>query len=252
MIPRLGEKRPHYVRLTSRTGDKKPPSERMPPRSGCGVSSAQWVQFDEARVYEILPDVLSRIHAKDRGAQVIIEADTDPMLRHAYPYDHRVFVLRGPERLAEVFRTGPQAAAAFQATLDDTAAFAREIYGLVEDGPDFDDGASERRDSLTATQLGRLFNTPLGEEIATRILLQPSHHGMIESDMIVLNTGAGSVTARVDECVRWLERILEHIGLPGRPPTSLFVCDPADGDDPERDRMYEKALGLLGEPTKSS
>ncbi len=242
---------PHYLRLTAASGDKRQPPKTpdgAPRQEDCGVASAQWVSYEEDRVFEFLPRVLSRIHRCDRKARVFIEADSDPLLRHAYPYDHRLFVMPAPRRSSEVFRTNSQATEAFRAALEDTAAFAGEIYGLVED-PDrlnvSDPEASEARSSLTASQLRGLMNSPLGDELATRILLQPSHHGLLESDVVIVNTAVGGMSPVVDTCVRRLERVLNHVHGDGDPAHPMFACDPSDPEDPLRTKLLAKICGLL-------
>lgn len=240
---------PHYLRLTSANGDKHPPAHAAAPREqDCRVASARWVRYEEDRVFEFLPGVLSRIHRCDRKGFVFIEADSDPLLRHAYPYDFRIFVMPAPRRSSEVFRTGNQAAEAFRAALEDTAAFAGEIYGLVEDRETLDavdPGASEPRSALTAAQLRGLMNSPLGDELATRILLQPSHHGLLESDVVIVNTAVGGMTQVVDECVGRLERVLHHVHGNGERGHLMFSCDPADPEDPLRGQFFAKVCRML-------
>lgn len=238
----------HYLRVTSIDSEKKEPVTAKTPRDHCGVASATWVHYEEDRVFEFLPEVLRKIHRNDRTGVVVIEADSDPILRHAYPYDHRIFVMPAPRKASEVFRTSSQATEAFRRSLDDTAAFAGEIFGLVEDRDRLDaidPDASEKRSSLTASQLRGLMNSPLGDELATRILLQPSHHGLIESDIIVLNTAVGGMTGVVDECVRRLHHVLNHVrGFAGSG-HMLFACDPADHADPLRMQFVTKLSELL-------
>lgn len=243
------DKAPHYLRVASLSGDKRPPCEaKAPAGNDCGVASAQWINYDEDRVFEFLPAALTKIHAKDRKGCVIIEADADPILRHAYPYDFRIFVMPAPHRPSEVFRTTTQAAEAFKHTLNDTAAFVGEIYGLVESKSELDKvdcDASEHRTSLTAAQLRGLMNTPLGDEIATRLLLQPSYHGLIESDVVMVNTAVGGMTPVVDECVRRLERVLDHVRRDVGRKRLMLWFDPADDNDPLRTKFFAKLCAML-------
>ncbi len=239
---------PHYLRLASVNGDKRQPAIAPPPTDDCGVASAQWVGYEEDRVFEFLPAALTKIHRCDRKGIVIIEADADPLLRHAYPYDFRIFVLPAPRRTSEVFRTNAQATQAFKDALDDTAAFAGQIYGLVEDRATLDaidPGVSEKRSPLTALQLRGLMDSPLGDELATRILLQPSYHGLLESDVVIVNTGVGGTSSVVDECVRRLERVLAHVRSCDNHKPLMFACDPADIDDPLRNKFIARTCALL-------
>lgn len=240
------QRSPHYLRLTAAGGDKPQPVDVKPPKDDCGVASAQWVQYNDDRVFEQLPAALSRIYKSDRYGLAIIEGDSDPLLRHAYPYDHRVFVMPAPERASELFRTSTQATEAFKAALNDTAAFASEIYGLCDGTDEFDAESHESRSQLTAAQLRSLMTTPLGDELATRILLQPSHHGLLESDIVLVNTGVGGVSEIVDECVRRLQRVLVHVrGADGRK-RILFCCDPSDASDPLRPKLLARIAAMLG------
>ncbi len=236
---------PHYLRITNVKGDKRQPTDAKPPANDCGVASAQWINYDEDRVFEFLPNALRRIHRQDRHGIVIIEADADPLLRHAYPYDYRLFVMPAPHRPTEIFRTSFQAATAFKSVLDDTAAFASEIYGLVEDDDKFDVGGTEQRSALTANELRGLINSPLGDELATRILLQPSHHGLIESDLVVVNRAIGGQTLVVDDCVRRLEKVLTHVRGAEEARQALFCCDPQNVDDPLRHDLVSRVLAML-------
>ncbi len=209
------------------------------------MASAQWVAYEEDRVFEFLPDILHDIHRADRKAVVIIEADSDPLLRQAYPYDHRVFVIPSPTRRTDVFRTGVEAAEAFRNAMEDTAVFVGEIYGLVEDGDEFDIGVHESRPALTASQLRGLMSSPLGDELATRILLQPSHHGLLESDVLVVNTGIGGVTEVLDEAVTRLEKVLRHVHCVDGRRQVLYACDPCDPRDPLREQLVRRMCSML-------
>ena len=238
---------PHYLRLASFTGDKRQPPATPTPRDDCGVASAQWVQYDEERIFELLPEVLSRIHGADRRGLVTIEADADPILRNAFPYDYRVFVMRVPQRTTEVFRTKSRATEAFHASLNDTATFAREIYGLADNGEEFDVQASEARSALTSTQLRGLLSSPLGDELATRILLQPTHHGLLESDILIVNRAAGDAPALVDRCIYQLERVLTHLRPPPGRRQMLYPCNPLDPEDPLRATFLSRVAQFLAQ-----
>ena len=84
------------------------------------------------RVFETLPDALRMIRESEHRPFVVMEADADPALRHAYPYDYRAFIMRPPADLHEVFRSDSEAAAAMREVMQDTASFACEIFGLMD------------------------------------------------------------------------------------------------------------------------
>jgi hypothetical protein len=236
-------RRPHYLRLAAVKGDKQP-LERPVSQAECGVASARWVRYDKGRAFELLPHVLGQIHAVDRRGLVIIEADAEPDLRSAYPYDRRIFLMPSPRRIYEVFRTKSQATEAFRAVLNDTAAFAQNIFGLIDD-KEMDDGASEKRSELTAQELRGLIRSPLGDELATRILLQPTHHGLLEADVVVVNTATSDTPDVAAECLRRLKAVLHHLPAPtGRRP-HLCACDPANPKDPKCRKLYATIAELL-------
>ncbi len=236
-------RRPHYLRLATVKGDKQP-LDKPVSRADCGVASARWVRYDQGRAFEVLPHVLGQIHATDRRGLVIIEADAEPDLRSAYPYDRRIFIMPSPRRIYEVFRTKSQATEAFRAVLNDTAAFAQNIFGLIDD-KEMDDGASEKRSELTAQELRGLIHSPLGDELATRILLQPTHHGLLEADVVVVNSAMKGAPDVAEECLRRLRAVLNHLPAPtGRRP-DLYACDPANPQDPQYPKLYATVGELL-------
>jgi len=226
MIDRLWKAEPHYIRLVKAGSDKRPPktSSKRTPQSG--VASARWLEYDAEHIFEILPEALTAIYKRDRYGSVVIEADADPALRHAYPYDHRVFVMPNPGSTKEVFRDAARAAEEFQRVLDDTVAFASEIFGLFADQRQDEVDPSEDRPDLTDSQMRGFLYSPLGDELATRIQLQQPYHGLVESDAIVVNPSVGATGSETAVCLRRIERLLERIrGVSGRR-GELFLCDP--------------------------
>jgi len=244
MVDRLWKRPPHYLRLVKVGSDKQPPKNPCKPASDeakCGVASARWLQYDDEHVFSLLADTLTGIHKADRYGSVVIEADAEPVLRCAYPYDHRVFVMPSPSSIGEVFRDTKHAAKELQRVLDDTASFASEIFGLFDrDGDDAGEPREERAD-LTATQMRGFLYSPLGDELATRIQLQQPYHGLVESDVVIVNSGIGERGSETDECLRRVGRLISRIrGACGRQ-SELFMCDllASNGD---LDRPVLKAL----------
>ena len=226
MIDRLWRTEPHYIRMVRKDSGKVPPKARAVSPSQCGVSSARWLQYEGDRVFEILPEALTAIHRGDPRGCVVIEADADVNLRFAYPYDHRVFVMPVPSSLDEVFRDPKRAAEELRRVLDDTAAFAAEIFGLFTQGGPDDVEPSEERVDLTATQMRGFLYSPLGDELATRIQLQPAYHGMVESDVVIVNMAAGREMPQSQECLRRIQQFLERIRGISERPVELLICDP--------------------------
>lgn len=245
MIDRLFRHAPHYLRLAREGGEKKIPkiAPGEPVKAAlekCHVASARWLPYTEDRVIEILAATLTEIHKKDRYGSVIIEADAESGLRHAYPWDHRIFVMPLPAGVSEVFRDPQRAAVEFQQVLDDTAAFATEIFGMFDDGPE-DDEPHEERDGLSQTQMRRFLNSPLGDELATRIQLQQPYHGLVESDVIVVNKAIGTPGPQAEQCIRRIERLIDRTRDMSGKRAELFHCDPNDASCPECKRLM-KAL----------
>ena len=220
IIDEVLDHRPHYLRLTAVNGGKRPAVGIAPPRERCAVASAQWLCYECERVFEVLPEMLAAIHRKERNGRVIIEADA-------------------PQSLSEVFRTSVQAARALQDVLDDTAEFAAEIFGVSHGGGYLDDDTRQERDLLSKSDIRRFLGSPLGDQLATRIQLHPEYHGLVESDVVLINTAAGGVPAIVDGCCRRLERLLSRIHAPGTTGRPVFCCDPADLHDPRRREFVE-------------
>jgi len=248
MIQKLWKAQPHYIRLARCGGDKVAPKKPAQAERNCGVASARWIEYDPDRVFEVLPEALTSIHKKDRYGSVIIEADADPVVRSAYTYDHRVFVMPLPGYVCEVFRDSKQAAEELHRVLDDTTAFASEIFGLLTmDGQEETD-PSEPRVDLTATQMRGFLYSPLGDELATRIQLQPPYHGLVESDVIIINPFTGVRGEETDVCLQRLDRLLERVRVvSGRRPET-FRCDPGDESDRETKRLWRalKPMGASG------
>ena len=228
MIEKLWKREPHYLRLVQGGSDKHRPKKCAVNPEDCGVSSARWIEYQEERIFEILPEALAEIHLRDPNGSVVVEADADPAMRCAYPYDHRVFVMPVPTSIDQVFRDPTSAAEELQRVLDDTAEFASEIFGLFSAGGPDDGEPSEERVDLTATAARGFLYSPLGDELATRIQLQQPYHGLVESDVIVVNTSVGETGSETDECLGRVARLLERArGASGRP-EELFLCDPRD------------------------
>ncbi len=246
MLDELYGKPPHYLRLAAADGDKRQPPPNAKPATKCGVHTARWLNYDQDHVFEVLPEALTSIHQQDRQGSVLIEADADPHLRNVYPYDRRVFVMRAPVTLSEVFRSVRQAAAALEGVLDDTASFAHEIYGMLDDTAFGDaDSQHEDRPEFTLRQMQGFLNSPLGEELATRIQFQPAYHGLVESDAVIINTGVGGTSEVVDECVKRLERLLARVRGPSARKDVIFCCDPLDSSDPLRAKVLERLKNLV-------
>jgi len=253
----------HYIRM-QRAADRHTnaivemePGTDDPPSNGW--SSMHAVRYTSDRVFETLPDTLRTVRRLDRNGFTIIEADSDPALRHAYPYDYRVFVMCAPPDLATVFRTPEGAAVALQQVMQDTASFASEIFGLF-DATGLDDSVGVEHElprpslgpapavenlSVGESQIRHFVSSPLGAEIASRIQLQPEFHALVESDVVVINTGATSDEETLDECVRRVEKLLARVRHDARRQSVLYWGDIQDTDDPIRYKLLRRFRTLF-------
>lgn len=241
--------------------EREPPDHTTP--SDERWASVHTVRYTRERVFETLPDALRAVRKLDRRGFVIIEADTDPSIRHAYPYDYRVFVMSSPVDIHEVFREPRAAAVALQEVMEDTAAFAAEIFGLFEGDP-LDDSAGvkhrkrckRRRDSLpptvgefldvNETQVRQFLRSPVGAEIASRIQLQPEFHALVEADVVLINMGRVTAPEVLDECIRRIEKLLSRIRHDSRQHSVLYWGDLTSDRDPTRCKLIERLRNLIG------
>jgi hypothetical protein len=227
MLDRLWDPAPHYIRLMRIGGDKARPKPPTKAPTNCGVASARWLEYTSDQVFEVLPAALTSIYHHDPYAAVAIEADADPVLRCAYEYDHRVFVMPEPHDVHEVFRTPEQAAAEMHDILQDTASFAQEMFGLLHEVDMEDPAGAEDRSDMTASTMRGFLYSPLGDELATRIQLQPPYHGLVESDVIIVNTAvAENGKPGSEACLRRIERLLERMRVITGHQATLFRGDP--------------------------
>jgi len=251
---------PHYIRRYPSAANGAPALHLAPATDLQGMASFQQTAYTPERVFEILPEVLRNVRRQQRYATVLIEADADPCLRHAFPYDHRLFVMSAPDDVYRVFRRPAEASAALKEVMEDTSAFASEIFGLFEGAGWGDeegvhhrkrvrteDGVEEQLE-VSEQQVRRFLLSPLGAEIASRIQLQPEYHGMVESDVVLINTAIGPCTASVEECVRRIEVLMGRIRSQTRRDNVFYCCDPLSPDDPRRDALLQRLRGLLLEP----
>lgn len=228
---------------------------------GTTWASTHRVSYTVDRLFETIPEGLRVVRKLQRTSVALIEADADPSLRHAYPYDYRIFVMSAPADIYTVFRTPDAAGSALQQVLQDTAAFASEIFGLFGD-EEFDDGIGVEhyrpteqeiaggqqveRLNIAEAQLRHFLNSPLGAEIASRIQLQPDYHALVEADVVVINTGWLDPDHRevLDDCVSRLQKLLTRVRQDSRRASVLYWGDIRE-DDAARRKLLQRLKGLL-------
>lgn len=226
-------------------------------------ASAHRVSYTQDRLFETVPEGLRVVRRLQRTALAVLEADADPALRHAYPYDYRIFVMNVPADIHTVFRTPDAAASALQQVLQDTAAFASEIFGLFEDEamddglgvehyhPTFDQdslgGRRVERLHIAEAQIRHFLSSPLGAEIASRIQLQPDYHALVEADVVIVNSSWVDPRNRdvLDDCVARLQKLLSRVRQDARRQSVLYWGD-LRADDAARRRLLHRIADLLG------
>jgi len=247
---------PHYIRLVAVDVDGGPRLTILGDLKEAGLASWNRINYDADRVFEFLPECLEKVSQLGGSGNVLIEADCDPSLRYAYPYDTRLFVMPSPTHIDEVFRSPNEAADALREVMDDTAAFATEIFGLFD--PDDNDDSdvnyhrgqdrgviAEERVEITPLQMRRFMCSPLGAEIASRIQLQPAYHGLMESDVILVNQAVGSTHGPVESTISQIQTLISrlHTGRIARP--VLYYCDPLDAADSLQYRLLQHLREIL-------
>lgn len=253
----------HYLRMKAATDGHTNAIVPVEPEetdvSECAWASCFSVSYTPERVFETLPDSLREVRKLDRYGFALIEADGDQALRHAYPYDYRVFVMPPPSDVHCVFRDTHEATQALQQVMQDTASFASEIFGLFNSAC-FDDGVgvshhepisagpaqpAVERLEIAESQVRGFLNSPLGVEIASRIQLQPDYHAVVESDVVVVNTGVGRKGETMKECVKRVERLLGRVRHDARRSSILYWGNFLDGDDPTQKKLLRRLRSLF-------
>lgn len=264
LIAREVLRRPaHWVRLQEAHDGY---TNAVEPMTGTNLdphwASRHRVTYTADRIFETLPEGLRAVQTLDSAGLAVVEADGDPAVRHAFPFDYRVFVMACPTNIHEVFREPADAAVALQQVMQDTAAFASEIFGLF-DAQDLDDslGVTHSKGSVPAgrpnerrrierleiaeSQLRQFLGSPLGAEIASRIQLQPDYHALAESDIVLINTGLGGRGEPMKECVQRIEKLLSRIRHDARHHSVLYWGNFARENDPALAKLIERFKTLF-------
>ncbi|HOA74660.1 MAG TPA: hypothetical protein PL151_02190 [Phycisphaerae bacterium] len=259
------DRKPHYLRLEaahdSYTNAVWACEAREDDVIGASWASAHRVSYTHDRLFETIPEGLRAIRRQERDGFAIVEADADPTLRHAYPYEYRIFIMTAPPDIYTIFRTPDAAAAALHQVLQDTAAFASEIFGLFDDDV-FDDsigvehsrpspaeyagGTRVERLNIAEAQIRHFLSSPLGAEIASRIQLQPDYHALVEADVVIVNAKRIGRRRRevLDECVSRLQKLLSRIRQDARRQSVLYWGD-IRSDDAARRKLTQRLQHLL-------
>ncbi len=200
--------------------------------------ASQWhVRYRREDVLAALPALLGRIEdeAKGRPTVIALTAPPDSLLRQAYAYDLRVFVMPPIDDPATMFRDSDEARKALQQILRDSSAFTAEVLDLTE-GIDDVDAASQTilpspgvAVEMNQSQVETFLGQPLGLELAIRVHLQTDFSAVADANIILLNTSAGPCCEN-DAGWRRLLALLGRLHKGTGPLT--YACDLSDPEDP--------------------
>lgn len=244
----------HLVRLTL----GQPTFCRGPLRTDSAPwASIRHTSYSKDEALMALPELVNRITSSpDARGQAIIafEAEPDPILRHAYTYDLRIFVMPPTADERAIFRTHDEARDALTQVMRDSAAFAAEVFGLdAGDSEDLDmhntamflSAGPDGRVELTETHLARFLTCPFGAEVAVQVQFQPAFGPVADADIVILNTGSGRLTTEADLCWRKMLRLLARLRRPDGSKRLAYACDLADPHDPHLQRIRHKMAECL-------
>jgi hypothetical protein len=211
------------------------------------------LRYRGEEVLTALPELIERIQADLRGqpSVIAIEAAPDPLLRHAYAYDLRAFILTPSDDEGALFRSNDEARLALREILRDSSTFSAEVSAadqeLAEDDPALSAAALPAPGGVAEvneSQVEEFLSQPLGVELAMRVHLQPQFNAMVDADIIILDMSAAESYS--ERSLPW-QRLLALLGRVrkrhGRHPLT-YACDLSDPQDPclvrIRRRMSEK------------
>ena len=200
------------------------------------------IRYRQEEVLTALPGLVRQIEglAGTQPAVIAFEAAPDSLLRHAYAYDLRVFVVPPINDEAVLFRSEEEGRVALRQILRDSSAFALEVDGL--DGADGEDTSPGQLDpqpggaggqvEMNESQVQGFLTRPLGIELSMRVHLQPQFIAIADADIIILNAGAGESFCENNRCWQRLLGLLDRVrsGKGRRPLT--YACDLSNVEDP--------------------
>lgn len=233
----------HYLRLRpAQDGHTNAVIGDVDAAESGGLDKALWssvhtVWYTLDRVFETIPEGVQVAERLDRGAMAVMEADLEPALSNALPYDHHLFVLSVPQERGTVFRSSEATAAALQDAMLDSGSFAAEMFGLPEDD-EIDELLGDPKSPelammeeqfkkidrllLDEDQIRHFLDSPLGAEVAARVQLQPAYHSLVQADVVVANYGTDTPSDSQRDCYRRLERMLTELRQRARHCTILL------------------------------
>jgi hypothetical protein len=241
----------HLVQLEERAEQAAGLQPIMAPRPGwAGV----WhLRYRREEVLTALPELIERIQA-DSPAQpsvIALAAAPDPLLRHAYAYDLRVFIVSPIDDEAALFRSHDEARLALRQICRDSSAFSAEILAAGQDLVDGDPSLEAMAlpslgggGEVNESQVDGFLAQPLGVELAMRVHLQPRFAAMADADIIILDVAAESSSERALAWQRLLA-LLERVRKAGSRGPLTYACDLSDPQDPCFVRIRRRMAEVL-------
>lgn len=240
--------RVHHIRFDLH-GDDAVPHLRLVDREPAKIRNHHCYVSPQT-VFETFAEVVPSVTCPDESSVLMIETDAHPCFRNAYPYDGKVFIMPPPARLDDVFRQPEETAGAIDRAMHDTAEFAAELFGLERVGPQ-DSAWLPALDARDVRNLGdhqtvdEFLNSPIGIEIAARLHLRPMFQGIVDCDVVFVNTSLGGNMSVLRACTERLERLIEPLRERLKRRLCLAACDPLDRRDPATERGLRHVTELL-------
>lgn len=241
----------HLVRLESHEDG----SSMQPLRVDAPHSIRSWLlRYVQADAPKALAGAVQQIASESPDSRTIIafESTPDPVLRCAFGYDLRVFVLPPIRDETVVFRTAGDSKRVLQQILRDTSTFSAGTAGLAESQVDELGSTGHplgppphlpEAPELRESQVERFLACPLGMELAARVHFQPDFDALADSDLVILNTAAGESLCESDTCWHKIQAMLARLHKPAGKSPLTYACDLVDLQDP----MLVRILRRIGE-----
>jgi len=256
LIQALASEHPDYCWHLVRLRRCRNPAQEVCCRVDLPPWAGVWrVAYRADEALTSLPDLVRRIAGSGEASRAIVAfaAGTDPVLRHAYAYDLRVFVMPPIAEERQIFRRPDQARRALEQVMHDSAAFAAEVFGLGDTDADMDEARGQVGSAATAdgnlelneAHLARFLGCPFGAEIAVRVQFQPTFSSIADADIVILNTAAGPPSAESEACWHKVQGLLARLRRSDGSMRLAYACDLSDPQDPCRERILRKMAERL-------
>lgn len=241
---------PHYLRVTRAGSRNRPPLRLISANGGTGLSSARWLNYTNERIFELLPETIGK--TDDDDAHLFIEADSDPLLRAAYPYDHRIFIMPPPTSQHQIMRSQAQVALAIREMLDDSAVFTSEMFGVSEAEMEPKDESHDQREDLSESGVRTFLTTPLGHEVMARVSFQQDYQWILESHAVLVNTGISQLTGVAEAVLHRMMQVINHLPGDSTEKPKVFCCDPCEMGDPATQSFFKFIQDLCASSNRST